>query len=184
MIKHALSLMLIAAPVVAAPDPALAELGSSPSLGTAEGRCRTGERGPSFMINVVGLKDRRGTVKVELYPANSADFLADDNKLIAAGKVFRRALIQVPRTGPVELCIRAPAAGEWALSLLHDRDGDGRFNKSMDGDGVGFPGNPTRLGPFKPNLRWGLATAGPGPTAVTVRMLYRTGLFSATPLKS
>lgn len=151
-------------------------------MGIAEGRCRPGESGPSFIIDVVGLKDRRGTLKVELYPANDSDFLADDNKLIAAGKVFRRALINVPRTGPARICIRAPAAGAWALSFLHDRDGDGRFNKSMDGDGVGFPGNPTRLGPFKPGLRWGRATVGQGPTPITVRLLYRSGLLSATPL--
>jgi hypothetical protein len=62
-----------------APSMASAQLKSTPTLGMAEGRCRANEPGPAFMINVVGLKDRGGTMKAELYPANDTDFLADDN---------------------------------------------------------------------------------------------------------
>lgn len=182
--RRALFVAPLLAPLLAIASPAAAQLGSSPSLGIAEGRCRPGETGPSFIIDVVGLKDRQGLLKVELYPANDDDFLADDNKLIAAGKVFRRVRIAVPKTGPVRMCIRAPSAGTWALSFLHDRDGDGRFNKSMNGDGVGFPGNPTSLGPFKPGLKWGRAVAHNGPTPITVRLLYRNGLFSVGPIRS
>src|SRR5689334_20217620 len=97
-------------------------LRSSPELGQAEGRCRLGENGPAFLVDVIGLKDRRGLLKLELYPANDEDFLEDDNILLNAGKTFRRVEIAVPPAGPVELCIRAPAAGLYALSLLHDRD--------------------------------------------------------------
>ena len=107
-----------------APVLASAQVPSSPSLGIAEGRCRAGEPGPAFLINVVGLKDRGGTMKAELYPANDNDFLADDNILINAGKTFRRVVIDVPSSGNVQLCIRAPSAGTYGLSLLHDRDGN------------------------------------------------------------
>ncbi len=154
---------------------------STPSLGVAEGRCRSNEAGPSFLVNAVGLKDRRGIIKVELYAANDSDFLADDNKLIAAGKTFRRAFLNVPASGPVQLCIRAPAPGGWALSMLHDRDGNGKFGLSVDG--VGFPSNPGSLGPSRPSVALGRATAGDGPTAITVRLLYRRGLFSFGPAK-
>ena len=156
-------------------------IGSSPSLGVAEGRCRPGESGPSFIINVTGLKDRGGTLKVELYPANDEDFLADDNKLIAAGKAFRRQVIDVPKDGPVSLCIRAPAAGAWALSLLHDRDNNRKFGLSIDG--TGFPANPNSLGPVKPKVALGRTVARAGPTPITVRMLYRRGLFSFGPVR-
>ncbi len=158
-----------------------AEVRSSPTLGMAEGRCRPGETGPAFLINAVGLKDRGGTLKVELYPANDDDFLQDDNILINEGKPFRRAIIDVPAQGPVQICIRAPGPGPWALSLLHDRDGNRKFGLSVDG--VGFAGNPPSLGPRRPHLDYARAVAGNGVTSITVRMLYRSGLFSFGPAK-
>ena len=163
------------------PTLVFAQVPSSPSLGIAEGRCRAGEPGPAFLVNVTGLKDRGGTIKAELYPANDADFLADDNVLINAGKTFRRVVIDVPSTGPVQLCIRAPSAGTYGLSLLHDRDGNRKFGLSIDG--VGFGSNPESLGPFKPKIAVGRVVARGGVTSVTVRMLYRRGLISFGPIK-
>ena len=154
-------------------------LRSSPDLGKAEGQCRPGESGPSFIVNVAGLKDRRGLLKLELYPANDEDFLEDDNVLINAGKTFRRVEIPVPQTGPVDMCIRAPAPGRYALSLLHDRDSNRKFGLSVDG--IGFAGNP-HLGWFKPKARAASAWATSGPTRLTIVMNYRRGLFSVGPL--
>ena len=42
---------------------AAAPIRSTPDLGKAEGRCRSGESGPAFLVNVNGLKDRRGMLK-------------------------------------------------------------------------------------------------------------------------
>jgi uncharacterized protein (DUF2141 family) len=153
---------------------------STPDLGVAEGRCRRDEPGPAFVIDVTGLKDRRGLIRVELYPANDHDFLADDNVLIAAGKAFARVERPVPPEGPVELCIRAPAPGTYALSLLHDRDGNRKFGLSTDG--VGFPGNP-RIGLGKPRATEASAGVGTGLHHLSVRMNYRRGLFSFGPIK-
>ena len=166
------------------PVAAFAQVPSSPSLGMAEGRCRPDESGPSFIINLVGLKDRAGNLKAELYPANDTDFLADDNILLNAGKTFRRVVIDVPQTGPVQLCIRAPAAGTYGLTVLHDRDKDRKFNLSRStGDGIGFGANPTSQGPFKPKIAVARAAVGNGPTPITIAMLYRTGLLSLGRLK-
>ena len=164
------------------PAMASAQVPSSPSLGMAEGRCRSDEPGPALMITVTGLKDRGGTMKAELYPANDADFLADDNVLINAGKTFRRVVIDVPVSGPVRLCIRTPGAGSYGLSMLHDRDNNRKFGLSIDG--VGFGSNPSELGPFKPKIAVGRVTAGSRVTAVNVRMLYRKGLFSFGPISN
>ncbi len=158
-----------------------AKLLSSPSLGQAEGRCRADETGPALMINVVGFKDRGGTIKAELYPANDKDFLADDNVLINAGKTFHRVVIDVPKSGNVQVCIRAPSAGAYGLSLLHDRDGNRKFGLSIDG--VGFGSNPKSLGPFKPKVAVGRVVAGSGLTPLTVRLMYRRGLMSFGPIK-
>lgn len=169
--------LLAAAAAAAAPVKALP---STPDLGTAEGRCRPNESGPAFLINLEGLKDRQGRVKVELYPDNDEDFLQDDNKLVAAGKTFRRVEMDVPQTGPVVLCVRAPAAGSYTLSLLHDRDSNRKFGLSVDG--VGFPTDP-KLGWSKPKAKSAMARAGAGPTRINVTMQYRKGLFSFGPLK-
>jgi uncharacterized protein (DUF2141 family) len=157
------------------------EVQPSPRLGTAEGLCRPNETGPSFILTVIGLKDRAGLMKVELYPPTDGDFLSDDNVLVNSGKTFRRVEVPVPPTGPMQLCIRAPKAGAYGLSLLHDRDSNRKLGLSVDG--VGFPGNPATLGPSKPRIAVGRAVVGNGPTPLTIRLLYRRGLFSFGPIR-
>lgn len=112
--------------------------------GTSGASCGAGGTGPEISVSIEGFKDRRGLVRVELYPANDVDFLADDAVLIAAHKPFRRIEQRVPSSGPVAVCIRASSAGPVALVVLHDRNADRRFAVLVDG--VGFGGNP--------RLRW------------------------------
>jgi uncharacterized protein (DUF2141 family) len=152
---------------------AAAQVASSPDLGKAEGRCRAGESGPAFLVEVQGLKDRKGNLKLEVYPANDADFLADDNVLVNAGKTFRRVEVPVPASGPIELCIRVPAAGTYAVTVLHDRDTNRKFGWRVDG--VGFAGNP-KLGLDKPPAAAASARAGSTPTRIAVVLNYAHGL--------
>lgn len=160
---------------------AAAIMPSTPDLGKAEGMCRPNEPGPAVIVEVRGLKDRSGHLKLEMYPANDKDFLADDNILISEGKTFRRVETPVPKKGPVELCIRAPGPGVYALSLLHDRNSDRRFNLSRDG--IGFPNNP-HLGWSKPKAEVASVAVGAGLTRISITMQYRSGLFSFRPLKN
>jgi uncharacterized protein (DUF2141 family) len=169
--------MMLAALLALAPGPTIA---SSPSLGIEEGRCRDKESGPAFLVNVDGLKDRSGLLKLEVYPANDRDFLADDNVLLMAGKTFRRVLAKVPKTGRAVMCVRVPEPGSYSLVLLHDRDANGRFN--FTSDGVGFPGNP-KLGWSKPKASAAQATARATPTAASILLNYRTGIASFGPVK-
>ena len=129
--------------------------------------------GPRVYVNVEGLKDRSGRLKVELYPANEADFLKDDRDLVQEGKPFRRVWAPMPASGPVTICIRAPSAGQWALLFTHDRDGKNKFNFWQDG--AGFPSN-QRLGRSRPKLRQALLNVSPNGGAVTVRAQYLRGL--------
>lgn len=163
-----LLLTLMSGPLLAA-----AIIPSTPDLGTAEGRCRSNELGPSFLVTVEGLKDRQGKLKLEVYPASDADFLADDNVLVSAGKTFRRVEQLVPASGPVRLCVRVPSAGTYAVSLLHDRDSNRKFSWRVDG--IGFAGNP-RLGWSKPDASDATAVARAGPTQIEIVMNYRRGL--------
>lgn len=159
---------------------AVAAIPSTPELGKAEGRCRAGESGPAFDAEVKGLKDRTGTLKLEVYPATDADFLADDNVLVEAGKTFRRVEMPVPAGGTVHMCVRVPGPGTYAVSLLHDRDQDRKFNWRRDG--IGFAGNP-KLGWGKPKAAKASVAAGRGMTPVAIVMNYRSGLGVA-PLAS
>ena len=170
--------LTLALPLLLAAGPALK---SSPDLGKAEGRCRPGEPGPALLVEATGMKDRSGTMKLEIYPGNEQDFLADDNVLIAAGKTFRRVEVPTPQSGPVVLCVRIPGPGTYAVSVLHDRNSDRRFQWKIDG--IGFSANP-KLGWSKPRASSSrvLVNSG-GVSKISVVMNYKNGLGVA-PLKT
>lgn len=170
-------LALLAAPLAAAH----AIIPSTPDLGKAEGRCRPGETGPALLVKVEGLKDRKGNLKMEVYPANDQDFLQDDNILISEGKTFRRVEQPVGGDNPIELCVRIPGPGTYAISVLHDRDANRKFGLSVDG--ITFSGNP-RLTPSKPKAaKSSVVVTGQGLSRISVTMQYRTGLLSFGPLR-
>ncbi len=148
--------------------------------GRAEADCRANEPGPAIRVAVSGLKDSRGMLRLELYPANDTDFLAADKQLLAEGKVFRRVLQRPSASGTSVLCVRAPSAGRYSLSVLHDRDGDTRF--SFLQDGVGVSNNP-RFKRSKPKGAAAAVPVGPGVTSARIILNYRKGL-SFGPLAS
>nr|WP_234419420.1 DUF2141 domain-containing protein [Sphingomonas sp. EC-HK361] len=149
-------------------------IGSDASACTSRGE-------PSLLVNVVGLKDRKGEMKLELYPANEDDFLKDDRDLIKEGKFFRRVRTPTPQSGGVEMCIRAPSAGRYALLVTHNRDGKNKF--SFWSDGAGFASG-EKLGRSRPKVEQAIVDVGQGATPVTVRMQYLRGLGGFSPLGS
>jgi uncharacterized protein (DUF2141 family) len=153
---------------------------SSPELGKAEGRCRPNESGPALLADIVGLKDRKGLVKIEVYPPKDEDFFQDDNILISQGKTFRRWEEPVPATGPVRLCVRVPAPGAYAVMVLHDRDANHKLGLSVDGVGVSVD---PHFRFTKPKVAAARVVAGNGPTHVTITMAYRSSLISFDPIK-
>lgn len=157
-----------------------AGVASSPDLGKAEGRCRANEQGPAYVLTVAGLKDRRGNLKLELYPSNDEDFLQDDNILINAGKAFARVETAVPASDPVTLCIRAPRPGTYSLVLMHDRDANRKFGLSVDG--IAFPGDP-KMCWGRPGADKAQATVGSSPVRLPVTMQYRRSLVCFGPLR-
>lgn len=153
---------------------------SSPDLGKAEGRCRPGESGPALLVEAVGLKDRTGNLKLEVYPANEKDFLADDNILLSEGKTFRRVEMPTPDSGPAVVCVRIPGPGVYSVSLLHDRDSNRKFGWKVDG--IGFSGNP-KLGWSKPSAaKARVHVVGGGVSKISIVLNYKSGLGVA-PLK-
>ena len=148
-------------------------------LGGDAAACSPGG-GPAILAQIAGLKDRKGRIKLELYPAEEGDFLADDSVLLAAGKTFRRVWTTIPASGPVAVCIRVPRPGRYALFVTHDRDGKNKFN--FFSDGAGFPG-PGKLGMSRPKLQRALVDVGPGTAERVVQMQYLHGLGGFSPTK-
>ena len=177
MIRRTIAHLVATSALLASSATVLA--GPLQELGKAEGRCRANEPGPALLVSVIGLKDRAGDLKLEVYPANDKDFLQDDSILIAAGKTFRRVEVAVSAEGTPVLCVRVPAPGAYAVSLLHDRDANHKFNLSSDG--VGFAGN-HRLSWSKPKAAASSVVAGAGLTPLAIRLNYRQGLLTMAPI--
>ncbi len=168
--------------IAALPVAALTVLGGTSlyaaTIGEDAAFCDAG-RGPAIEVNVRGLKDRAGELWLELYPATHADYLAPDQDLVAAGKVFRRTRAKLPPSGEVAICIRVPRPGRYALLLRHNRVGRDKF--SLWNDGAGIPAN-RALGRSKPTLDQGVVDAGIGITTVSIDVQYLRG-FGFAPLR-
>ena len=147
-------------------------------LGSDAAACTSG--GPAIRVTVDGLKDRTGELKLELFPANDADFLKDDRDLIKEGKFFRRVRLPTPASGPIVLCIRVPTPGPYALLFTHNRDGKNKFNLWQDG--AGFPPN-ARPGRSRPKLAMARIVVPQGVVSTEIRAQYLRGLGGFGPLK-
>jgi uncharacterized protein (DUF2141 family) len=150
-------------------QPALAAL---PILGSDAAACQAGASGPAILVIPEGLRDRKGLLRVELYPDDADGFLQDDKILIESGRTFRRVDIPAPPSGPVALCIRAPHPGRYSLMLLHDRDSNHKFGAFVDG--AGFPSN-SRLGLHRPRVEQAMITVGNRVTIAPIVLNYWRG---------
>jgi uncharacterized protein (DUF2141 family) len=150
-------------------------------LGSDRAACTAGG-GSAIRVNVLGLKDRTGRLKLELYPATEDDFLKDDRDLKKEGKFFRRIWADTPAgEGQVSMCIKAPKPGRYALLFTHDRDGKNKFNFWRDG--AGFPSN-HRLGRSRPDLAEAIIEVGSDMAVTNIRVQYMRGLGGFSPLNS
>ena len=149
--------------------------------GPTLGDSTTCGEGPAIRVNVLGLKDRVGELKLELYPANERDFLRDDRDLKKEGKFFRRVRVPTPAAGAVSLCMRVPAPGAYALLFSHNRDGKNKFNFWQDG--AGLPSN-QKIGRVKPKLSMARITVPEGVVTMDIRAQYLRGISGFGPVKA
>lgn len=150
---------LIAAALLAVPAGATA-------VGPDAARCRAGAPGDALLVSVSGLKSRSGTVRVQLYGASAADFLAK-------GKRLHRVDVPVSATR-MDVCVALPAPGRYAVAVRHDADAN---KKSGWNDGGGFSRNPkVTLTSLKPKHSEVAFNVSGGVHRVPVVMQYRQGL--------
>lgn len=135
------------------------------SAGNDAGQCAAG-KGPAVQINVTGIKSASGNLFVRAYPATKADWL-----------VSKRYVMRVdakPRAGSMTVCVPLPAAGNFAIAVQHDVNGNRQTDLS---DGAGMSNNPgikkvLGLVPRPPTVDKTRFSAGPGVTRMTISMQY------------
>jgi uncharacterized protein (DUF2141 family) len=140
-------------------------------LGPDAAACRG--RGPALIVNVDGFKQRSGHIRVNVYGSDPARFLA-------RGQYIRQINLPVTRTGAMPICVSLPRAGQYAVAVRHDVDGDG----NDWGDGGGFSRNPRlSLTSLRPRYQNVAINVGPSVHNVNVVLNYRFGL-SVHPVRS
>lgn len=133
-------------------------------FGTAAA-CAPGAGGTAALVTVHGFKDREGQLRIAIYPANDADFLA-------SGRYVQRIDVPMTPAGDMTVCAPVPAAGELIVVALHDRDRNGKFGAFRDG--VGFSRNP-KLGLSKPKIA-AVAVQLDGVMPMRIELNYLHGL--------
>ena len=129
-------------------------------------RCAPG-KGPAVRLEISGLKSASGNLFVRTYRARESEWLKS-----------RRYLHRVdttPRKGAMTVCVPLPAAGDYAIVVQHDANGN--REKDFSVDGAGMSNNPeikTFLGiPRAPALSQTRFRAGEGVTRIAIQVKYQ-----------
>ena len=144
--------------LLASPHPAQA----ADILGPDAAACAPGSGKDAVLIRVDGFKNREGTLRVELWPGNDADFMRNHHELVAEGKAYARVTVPVPAYGPANVCVPLPAPGVYAMGAFHSPAGVRKFDYKKDG--ATFTRNP-KVGIFNTK-----------PKAADVAMRFNSGL--------
>ncbi len=140
-------------------------------LGLADA-CAPGAQGPAALVTVHGFKDRVGNLRIAIYPANEADFLAP-------ARYVQRLDTRVTPQGEMTVCAPIPTPGDHIVVALHDRDSNGKLGPFRDG--AGFSRNP-KLGLSKPKVQ-AVNVGIEGVTPLRIQLNYLQGLRAA-PVRS
>ncbi|MGL6043961.1 MAG: DUF2141 domain-containing protein [Sandaracinobacteroides sp.] len=138
--------------------------------------CAAGAQGPAALVTVHGFKDRQGQLRIAIYPATDADFLA-------SGRYVQRLDTPLTPAGDITVCAPVPQSaqmagqltGELVVVALHDRDSNGKLGPFRDG--AGFSRNP-RLGLSKPKIE-AVKVRLDGVTPLRIELNYLQGLRPA-----
>ena len=146
--------------LVLVPGPAGAAVGPDAAACTA----RSGRT--ALIVDVRGFQSRQGSLRVQVYGADAADFLT--------AQYVRRVDLPVSRSGAMPVCVALPGPGRYAVAVRHDQNGDGR---SDWGDGGGFSRNPSLALPNPRPSHEQVAIGVPrGVQRTDIVLNYRTGL--------
>jgi uncharacterized protein (DUF2141 family) len=146
-----------------------AALAQATILGPSAQACASGS-GPAMLVRVVGLKDRSGTVRVRTFTGSPANYFDKT-------KALQRIELPTPTSGAVDICMKVPSTGVYAVDVRHDTNGNGKSDRS---DGAGASGNP-HVSLFdvifkrRPDPKQVAVNVGRGVTAVPIVVNYVQG---------
>lgn len=160
---------LATAGLVAAGLAATTPAAATTAIGPHAARCAAGES--AVVVNITGFRERTGTVRVQIYEANSRTFLE-------RGRYLARVDLPVTRSGDMPVCVPVEAAGRYAVMVRHDANGNGRSDRS---DGGGFSGNPNvslldMAMKRKPSMSRVAFEIGDQPARINVVLNYVSGM--------
>ena len=158
-----IAVALIAAPAFA----------QAPVLGPDAAACAKGSSADALLLTIDGLKNRNGTIRVELWPGVEGDFLRDHHELVAEGLPYQRVMVVPPASGPAKVCVKLPGPGTYAVGAFHSPAGVRKFN--FRDDGVTFTRNP-KVGLSKPKAKDVAVVYGRGLSEEIVTLNYLKGL--------
>lgn len=116
---------------------------------------------PRILVEVQGIADDSGQIRVQIYNDQAQDFL------VSGKKVLR---VDVPtQSGQQKVCVTFPVEGRYAMAVLHDKNANGKVD--IFSEGFGFSNNP-RLLLAPPDHDKTLFTVGPGVQEMTVLLTY------------
>jgi uncharacterized protein (DUF2141 family) len=121
---------------------------------------------PAVLVNVSGLKNGSGKVRVQAYGPGASNYLK---------KGEWAARVDVPLGGRrnVAICLPLPASGQYSVAVRHDANA----NKKSDwNDGAGFSRNPKLSLLGRPNFAQTAVAVRGGPARINVVINYRNGM--------
>jgi uncharacterized protein (DUF2141 family) len=132
-------------------------------IGNDLSRC-SADKGPAVLVNVRGIKEASGRIRVQSYPATHGAWLAKGRWL---HRIETRA-----NSGSMSFCVPVSAEGKYGIAVRHDLNANGKTDISSDGGG--FSNNPSinifNLG--KPSVSKAAFQVGPGVTRITINLKY------------
>lgn len=137
---------------------------------TQAARCADGGAEPAIKVLVENIKSVEGNLRAQIYSSNPEDFLEKGKKLVR---------VDVPvveeegmEEGTQYVCVPVPAAGTYALVVMHDRNANGKADFFTEG--FGFSNNPKlRLAP--PDAEDVMITVPDGVLETAVKLKYILG---------
>ncbi len=116
------------------------------------------------MINLTGVRGSTGIVRIQLYRGIAGDWLE-------RGRWLQR--IEIPaREGAMAICMPVPSAGDYAIAIRHDVNGNGSTDLRTDGGAMS--NNPSinifNLG--RPSINRTKFTIGRQVLPMTINMRY------------
>lgn len=119
--------------------------------------------GPAVRVNVSGIKNASGAIRVQIYHGTEADWLE-------SGRWLYR-IEQPARAGSMSFCLPVPANGSYGVAVRHDVNGNGRTDITSDGGAMSNNPSINILNLGRPSIRRTRFEVS-GVTTININMRY------------